>query len=136
MAGSAATVIKRRLYDPENRAETYLRFYYEISWTADDSDGSVPNAAIPETTGYVVLAITDPGATAPTANYDITIEDEFGVDIMGGALTDRSATLTEQAMPLIAVTPVPRMVNGALTFKLANNSVNSAVGKCYVYIQK
>ena len=43
---------------------------------------------------------TDPGATAPTTLYDITLVNANGRDVMGGALADRSATVTEDTMPL------------------------------------
>lgn len=139
MAGTVV-VTKRSVVKDEG---TFGRFYYKIEWTADAADGSVPNTALIEPDGggsninaFVVLAVTDPGTPAPTASYDVTLEDAAGVDIMGGALTDRSATLSEQAMPLISGSPVPRLVKGPLTFKLANNSVNSAQGVCYVYFQQ
>lgn len=139
MAGTV-TVTKKTV---EKDMGAFRRYFYEIDWTADAADGSVPDTVLTDRDGdnsninaFIVLAVTDPGATAPTASYDITLEDENGVDAMGGALADRSATVSEQAMPLISGSPVPRLVSGTLTFKLANNSVNSAVGKCYVYMQQ
>ena len=35
--------------------------------------------------GYVFLVITDPGTTSPTDDYDITLNDDNGIDIMGGS---------------------------------------------------
>lgn len=139
MAGTV-TVTKKRVIKTEG---DFRRYYYKISWTADAADGSVPDTILTDEDGnnsninaFIVLAVTNPGATAPTAAYDITLEDAEGVDVMGGALTDRSATLSEQSMPLISGSPVPRLVSGTLTFKLANNSVNSATGVCNVYMQQ
>ena len=46
------------------------------------------------------MAETDPGATAPTA-YNIVINSENATDIFGGALSARSATVSEQVPPII-----------------------------------
>lgn len=141
MAGSSVTVTKKRVFTKDH--ETFSRFWFEISWVADDTDGSVPDTVLTDENGdndnltaYIVLAVTNPGSTAPTNNYDITIEDSEGVDVMGGALADRSATASEQAMPLISGSPVPRLVHGPLTFKLTDNLVNSATGMCNVHMQQ
>ena len=80
------------------------------------------------------MGVTDPGATAPTDNYDITIVDEYGSDIFGATLTNRDTTNTEEATPLIGGTSYgSRLVTGDLTFTLTNNSVNEAVGTCILY---
>ena len=59
---------------------------YTVSWSAD-TDGSFTNYVLEyEVCGYVLHVTTDPGSTAPTANYDITLTDDHAVDIMGGEL--------------------------------------------------
>ena len=116
-----------------------------ISWTADAADGTVPstslNTALSASGGIVPLigwscymAVTDPGATAPTDNYDIVLKDEYGADIFATAINDRDAANTEQAFPIVAAgTYRSRLVTGNLTFELSNNAVNSAVGQCILY---
>ncbi len=49
----------------------------------------------------VYMAVTDPGATAPSGDYDIVVTDELSADIFGGTLADRSATVSEQVPPNI-----------------------------------
>ena len=73
------------------------------------------------------------GSTAPTDNYDITIEDSDGVDVLGGAGANRDAANTERVMPLYGTTPHPCPINGALTVKIAGNIVNAATGKIKLY---
>lgn len=103
-------------------------YMIEISWQADDTDASIANFTIPTSTleqykgTFIYRVITDPGTTAPTAAYDIVINDIYGADIMSGSLADRSATATE----FVEVT-IP--VYGQLTGVFTNNSVNSATGK-------
>ena len=100
---------------------------------ADAADGTFPATASNVTNatfvfdGYAVLGVTLPGSTAPTANYDITITDSDGVDVFGGALEDRSATVKEQAFPQDSNgLGGGRFCFGALTLTITNNSVNSA----------
>ena len=110
---------------------------HTIDWTAA-ADGSVADIPIDELflTGYgysLHSMVTDPGATAPTDNYDITIEDSDGVDVLGGAGANRDAANTERVMPLYGTTPHPCPINGALTVKIAGNVVNAATGKIKLY---
>ena len=114
----------------------------KIEWVADAAAATVPNTALVSAGDYSAylagrscgLAVTIPdGTTAPTANYDITIEDANGIDMMGGQLTNRSATAKEQVVPKIGDVYGARLCSGIWTFKLANNAVNSAAGTCYLY---
>ena len=109
---------------------------YRVSWVADDTDGSVPAGQSPsDIFGFVVRVVTNPGATAPTADYDITIADEDGCDILGGEGSDRSASDSEQIIPALGNSFGPCYVNSKLTLNLSNNSVNSAVGDVIVYVE-
>jgi hypothetical protein len=73
---------------------------------------------------------TDPGTTAPTTLYDITLTDISSNDVLGGAGMNRSATATEPAVPIIDTTTSLqgcRTITSPLTFNLSNNSVNGAI---------
>lgn len=115
-----------------------------IAWTADTSDGSVPDTAfgvgvMRNIRGlYAGCAETDPGSTKPTDDYDITIVDEYGLDIFGGTLGNRDETNTEQTYPKIVASGIygTRPIASALTFKLANNSVASATGTVKIIFSK
>jgi len=107
---------------------------FKISWLADDSDGSVLPASLPNFDGKILLVVVDPGSPAPTANYNITLKDGTGLDVMHGALQNRSDTVTEYARCSV-VEPMDRPVAGAVGFALTGNSVNSAVGAVYVYVE-
>jgi hypothetical protein len=82
---------------------------------------------------YAVQAVINPGATAPTASYDVTLTDTDGVDVFGGTLGNLSATASAIVRPDIATLAGKRLVQGVLTFNLTNNSVNSANGVIKVY---
>lgn len=106
-----------------------------IDWVGDASDGSVPNTNI-DLYGFCIKAITNPGTTAPTANYDIAFgdPDDTGLDALAGALANRSASATEQVEPKISSAVLPSFLAGTYQFQLSNNSVNSATGSCILYL--
>lgn len=119
-------------------ANTYPISKVVISWTGDSADGSVPQTDIDITNligRYCCLGVTDPGSTAPTDNYDIEILDEYGVDIFGGSLKTRDTANSEQVLPVIGTAMAPRLCADTWTFKLTNNSVNSATGKCVLFFE-
>jgi len=127
-AGTVTTTISRATNDTVKIV---------FAWTADASDGSVPATATTQTIdGYVVLVITNPGGTAPTDNYDITLTDADSVDIMGGTLADRDTSNSEHAVPKIGAVYGGRWVSGTITLNITNNSVNSATGTVTIYVQK
>ena len=66
---------------------------------------------------------TNPGAVAPTADYDIVLNDVDGLDVAGGALLNRHTSVTEKVY-LGAGYPV---ASGAWTWTVTGNLVNSAV---------
>lgn len=104
--------------------------------TADSVDNSYPATATNrEINGFVFLVITNPDdTTAPTDDYDITLVDADGVDIMGGELVDRDNTNSEQAVPLIDAVYGSRWVTGIFTVTPTGNSVASAVFVMQVFI--
>lgn len=98
----------------------------QLSWTAH-TDGSFTSVQTERRIdGYVVAFETDPGATAPTPDYDITITNLGGYDIAGGALADRSDTATEYVQRGIPVF-------GEVTLNITNNAVDTALGIVRIY---
>ena len=124
----------------------------EISWTADATDGSVPDTEIiaamksamvtyghPEAvSGWVERVVTSPGTPAPTDDYDITLEDPEGVDVLGGAGSNRDTATSEQVLPLVDGVPAPAYLASpsSLTLKLSGNSVASAQGKVVIHVSR
>ena len=105
-----------------------------LAWTAD-TDGTV-DYTLKNSFGFgkvIYMVVTDPGATSPTDNYDITLTDSNLADVMGGALSNRDEATTEQAMPLVGGAYQPRKVFGSLVLSIANNGVDSATGTIIIY---
>lgn len=109
----------------------------KLTCTADASDGSFPSYETRRAIdGWVYLMTTDPGSTAPTDDYDITISDLQGVDISGGTLADRDTATSEQVIPKIFNFYISRRTYGPVTVAITNNSVNSASVVICVYFTR
>lgn len=80
--------------------------------------------------GRIYRVVTNPdNADTPTANWDLTLEDEDGVDVLAGTGANRDAGGTgasEQIKPDVAVA-------SKLTFKVANGG-NAKKGVVKLYI--
>lgn len=99
-----------------------------VDATADAAAGSFPTLAIPAFEGHLVSLTTNPGATAPTDNYDITLVDADGTDRLQGVGANRDTANTEQVPIVYAGTGShpPVSIGDILTLTLAGNIVNSA----------
>jgi hypothetical protein len=101
-----------------------------VAWTADSGDGSFPDTVLPVFEGRLAELTTDPGAVAPTDNYDITLVDANAVDRLQGVGANRDTANTETAPVVYASSTIhpPIGLWDVLTLKLANNAVHSATG--------
>lgn len=79
--------------------------------------------------GDVVSLVTDPGAAAPTDNYDVTITDAEGYDVLQGAGANRDTANTEQAAPAAA-----SVAFGKLTLNVSNAG-DAKEGVAVLYIR-
>lgn len=139
MAGSITVTITKKAVVWDN-GKGFVEV--KIDWTAA-ADGALTPAAIVTTGQYnsylagreCLMAVTAPGVTNPTAAYDITILDEYGVDVFGGELTNRSASANEQAIPIFGTHKTSRICAGPWSFNLSGNSVPSALGSCILYFR-
>ena len=100
-----------------------------LTCTADASDASFPETALTEKIdGFLLAMESNPGGTAPTANYDITLEDGDGLDVLGGAGANRHTSTSEMAgLPFGTYFHWPVSPEQTYTLKITNNSNNSAI---------
>lgn len=101
-----------------------------ITWTADSSDHTTPDLTLSGYRGqYLCQMWTNPSSTAPTDDYDITLNYDGGDLLKGGGL-NRDTANTEVTYPVITATYQGGCVYvpGDLVVNIANNSVNSAGG--------
>lgn len=102
-----------------------------VDWTSDASGNA--DVSIENLYGWCVKVVTDPGSTAPTDNYDITLVDENSVDALEGKLVDRDTANSETVYPLVTGAATPVLLCGTHTFTVANAG-NAKVGKAIFYI--
>jgi|TARA_Y100000310_G_scaffold51927_1_gene47802 hypothetical protein len=98
------------------------------TWTSDGSGDAA--ATSKKISGEIVKAITDPGATAPTADYDIVVTDDNSFNIFTNTdddLVDRHTSTTEEVYffekdhaGTPAAQPVRPVVNSVLTITVSN----------------
>lgn len=103
-----------------------------FAWTSH-TDGVVTGVATDgEYTGKVVALITDPaaGGSAPTDDYDITITDADGYDVLAGAGANRDTANTETVLSA----SLGVVFKSTLTFAAANAG-SSKSGVAIVLIQ-
>lgn len=96
--------------------ESFCGGICRIKWTWTSSDaGAASLVTVRGYYGQVMALLTDPGATAPTDNYDIVITDPDGYDVMQGAAANRDTANTE-----IAVPTATSVAFGPLTIAITN----------------
>ena len=102
----------------------------------DSGDGSFAATALNHPIdGFLLRLVTNPGATAPTTLYDITLVDDAGSDVLQGVGMDRSATDTEDAPIVYAGTANHPAVSPSetLTLTIANQAVVSATTQITIW---
>jgi len=97
------------------------------TWTSA-ADGTVSGSTTNAYTGKVRRIITDPdGTAAPTADYDITIADSDGYDLLDGNGANRATATTE------VVAPSGIVVGSTLTLSV-ENAGDTKQGVVIVYV--
>jgi hypothetical protein len=100
--------------------------------TADSADGSFPSTVTSlnytdRLKGwYLYKVITNPGTTAPTDNWDFTITDGDGIDVLGGAGANRHTTTSQSIIPLLTSNNYAQPFLDTWTLAITGNSNNSA----------
>jgi hypothetical protein len=103
----------------------------KAAWTSDDTTGAVSGTTTYPYGGKLIGAITVPdGVAAPSANYDIAVNDDDSVDVALGALANRSDTDTEY----VAEASMAGVANSKLTIAITAAG-NSKKGTVYLYIR-
>lgn len=127
--------------DPD-RAEVGSVNRIVVDWTSDGSGNA--DTTTKKITGRLIKGVTNPGATAPTDDYDIAITDPEGLDVLAncpaaGRLGNRDTANTECAYFFVANvdgTPLSMAQNPVVCDPLTiaiSNAGASKVGKLILY---
>ena len=104
--------------------------YVQWDWTSDAS-GDVSGTATKVIAGVALRYAPTPSSTAPSANYDITILDDDGIDIAAGGLANRHTSDSEQVL-VGGDAKDGAAFNGTLNLVVANAG-NTKIGKLVMY---
>lgn len=105
----------------------------KVSWAwTSTSGGAADGQTVASYNGAIERLVTVPagGGSAPTDNYDITITDEDGVDVLMGAGADRDTANTEQ----VNASSLGVVANDRLTLNVAAAG-NAKSGTVHLYIR-
>jgi hypothetical protein len=122
MAGSATTFT-------ENTHTAVKKI--NCAWTSDDTTGAVSGTTTYPYTGKLIGLTTIPsgGGTAPTADYDLAVNDADGHDVLLGAGANRHTSNTEY----VASASLGAAAGSALTVAITAAG-NSKQGTVVLYI--
>lgn len=122
MAGSSVTFSHRGVNEPIKALV--------VDWVSDSATGAASGST--QLLGRLERLVTDPGAVAPDANYDITLVDSNGFDVLQGVGANRHTSTTEQALIVYSGTSAHPIVYDTVTFTIANAG-NSKAGQAVIY---
>jgi len=100
-------------------------------WVSDNATGAVSGTTDQTYSGRFIGLITDPGATAPSDNYTLTITDSDGVDLLLGSATGNRDTADTE---FIKEADMAGVAASKLTFSISGAG-NSKEGTVYLLIR-
>ena len=113
---------------------TVKRVIFDI--TADSADGSVDAIDLEQgLDGFLLRLATVPGSPAPSSNYDLTLTNADGVDMLQGVGANRSSSAAQDARIVYSGTANHPVVapSDQLTLNVANNSEAGAAIRVELY---
>ena len=85
---------------------------------------------------YLFKVQTKPGGTTPDDDYDITITDAEGHDVMGGELVDRDETNSEEAVPKVDTVYLPQPNISSWTITVSGQTDATGAGEIYMFFSR
>lgn len=102
-----------------------------LAWTSGTTDGAYSGTTTNPYDGECIGLTTIPSTTAaPSADYDLVVNDASGHDVLLGAGANRSASATEHA----GSTSLAGVAGSKLTFNVSNAG-NEKAGTAILYIR-
>jgi len=103
---------------------------------ADAAAATFPDTVLPRVEGILWDLETDPGAPAPTDDYNVTVVDACGHDVLESVGLTLDTVNTEKAPIVYGQTATHPSVDATdvLTLKIAGNAVLSAATLIKIYI--
>jgi len=106
-----------------------------VDWLS--SSTGICTSVLSDVYGIILRVTINPGATSPTAAYDMTLKDADGWDVLDGQGSNLSATVTSSTACCVGSSTlgfVPVTVVGSLTLSITNAGA-SKVGAIRLYLK-
>lgn len=145
MAGSTMTFSLKQTVDGTGRLSALQRLV--CTFLSDDAAGTASATTDFAVCGELIKVITDPGSDAPTANWDVVLTDDEGVDLsihmddvaIAALIARHTTTTLETYLPLEDTAGTGRVgawpvVCGPLTVAVANAG-NAKTGEIILFIR-
>ena len=137
MAGSSMTFDYDDGYDRSGRAGTIRKVI--VDWLSDDATGAVSGTS-DKIVGELLKGVTDPdGDAAPSDNYDITLSDAEGANLLANCMDDLADRDTANAETVDFIvsdgtggTGARPVVSSPITVAVANAG-NAKAGRLVLY---
>lgn len=79
----------------------YTHNFYALTYSfTSDASGNADQESTWPIDGYVCKVITNPGATAPSVDWDVTLTNSDGIDVVHGQLADRHTSTSQEIIPV------------------------------------
>jgi hypothetical protein len=110
---------------------------FTISWTSHTDGTATGN--VDGFNGVIMRVVTNPGSAAPTDNWDVTLTDEDGLDLLAAQGTDQDTANSEQFCPGLAITDgtntgvVPIAVNSSTLALSVSGAGSAKTGTIVIY---
>lgn len=122
---------------PSNSSILTLAYVTDASGALSVATSATATASITGKMLYEVITTVTVSDVSPNNLYDVSINNTLGVDVMGGALIDRTSPGSQRAIPLLATsTYAPAMVTGTLTLVISGNTRALATGTIRLYFRR
>src|SRR4051812_32088221 len=109
-----------------------------LAWTsASDGTATFTTSKI---NGTILRCATNPGSAAPTDDWDVTLTDEDGLDVLAGQGANRDTTNSEHFCPGLPLkdgtttSVVPIVVNGPLALSVSGAG-SAKTGTIVIYFR-
>ena len=104
-----------------------------IVWSYLSAEGGTADCTDYAVHGNIRRVVTNPGAAAPTDNWDATLKDADGIDVMATALANRDTADSEQILDSTNGN-LNIAVDGPLTLQILNAG-NAKTGTVTLYVK-
>lgn len=134
-AGTCTDNFANGTYPSQNNGKSFQVIF---TWVGSTDDGTVAaTASSGPLNAYITKVVTNPSSSC-TDDYDITLTDSDGQDVMGGKLGDRDTTTTEEARAYNAASGTygDTFVKGTITLTISNNTDTSSGGTVTIYCER